>query len=131
MYNVVVGIAVALHLLFVGYLIVGGWIALRFPRTIWPHLLTVGWAVVMVTSVVECPLTWLERRARDAAGMAALPAEGFIDHYLTGVLYPDTAMVAAQVTVFAVVISSWAAFWVRRKPIARTATPATRRIRRM
>ncbi len=111
--RLVVVVAVAAHLAFLGYLVVGGLIALRYPRTIWLHVVTVIWAVVMLAGRVECPLTWVERWARNAGGMAPLPDSGFIDHYLTGVIYPADALDVVQILVFAVVIGSWIALGVR------------------
>lgn len=43
--------------------------------------------------------------------MPPLPADGFIAHYITGVLYPASWMGAVQVGVFAVVAVSWALYW--------------------
>lgn len=110
MYQVAVVLIVAVHLIFVGYVLVGGLLALRWPRTIWLHAAAVAWGVLIVAddpARLDCPLTWLERRARAAAGMAPLPPEGFIAHYLTGVVYPATWTAAVEVAVLAVVIGSW------------------------
>ena len=57
-----------------------------------------------------CPLTALERRVRAAAGIAPLPPEGFIDHYLTGVLFPASATGWVQSGVFAAIGVSWLAY---------------------
>lgn len=107
MYQVVVVLVVAVHLVFVGYVVVGGLVALRWPRTIWLHIPVVIWAVLTVGAGLECPLTWLERRARTAAEMAPLPPEGFIAHYLTGVIYPATWTTGVEVAVAAAVVGSW------------------------
>ncbi|MEB3021946.1 DUF2784 domain-containing protein [[Mycobacterium] crassicus] len=107
MYQIAVGLIVALHLAFVGYVVVGGFLALRWPRTIWLHIPAVTWAVLIVVAGLDCPLTWLERRARAAAGMAPLPPDGFIAHYLTGVVYPAAWATAVEVAVVAVVAGSW------------------------
>lgn len=108
MYPIAVGLIVAVHLAFVGYVVAGGFLALRWPRTPWLHVPAVGWAVLLLAANLECPLTWFERRARAAAGMAPLPPDGFIAHYLTGVLYPAGWTPAVEVVVGAVVIGTWA-----------------------
>ncbi|MDY6808232.1 DUF2784 family protein [Gordonia sp. HNM0687] len=116
MYQVLVVVLAVAHLVFLAYLVVGGVIALRFPRTIWLHLLTVTWAVIMIVGVVECPLTWLERWARAAGDMAPLRAEGFIAQYVTGVIYPTGAVGVVQGAVFAVILGSWLQFgWLARR----------------
>src|ERR1700754_4792398 len=97
-FAVAVVLVVAAHFAFVAYLVVGGFVALRRRWTILLHIPVVIWGVGIVTLGYDCPLTWLEQRARRAAGMAPLP-EGFIDHYITGVLYPadDVLLVEAVV----------------------------------
>lgn len=119
LYLVAVALTVAVHFAFLGYLIVGGLLALRWRRTIWLHVAAVVWGVGIVLLRFDCPLTWLEQRARHAAGMAPLPPEGFIDHYITGVLYPAKDVGVVQVLVFAVVIASWIGYWVatRRRSV--------------
>ena len=108
MYQIAVALIVASHLAFVGYVVVGGFLAVRWPRTRWLHVAAAFWAVLIVVAHLDCPLTWLERRARAAAGMAALPADGFIAHYLTGVLYPPAWATAVEVAVLVAVLASWA-----------------------
>ena len=56
---------------------------------------------------LPCPLTELERWARARARLAPLPSDGFIAHYITGVLYPVDAVGVVEAVVFAVVIASW------------------------
>ncbi len=106
MYEIVVALTVAVHFAFVGYLVVGGFLALRWRRTIWLHVPVVIWGIVTVIEHLDCPLTWLERWARAKAGMPPLP-QGFIAHYVTGVIYPASWVGAAQVVTFAMVAVSW------------------------
>jgi hypothetical protein len=107
MYQTAVVLIVALHLGFIGYVVVGGFLALRWPRSIWLHGAAVLWAVLIVVAQLDCPLTWLERYARARAGMTPLPPEGFIAHYLTGVLYPAGWSAAIEAAVLAAVGVSW------------------------
>src|SRR6516225_9402395 len=88
MYRLLVALVVALHFAFIGYVVIGGFLALRWPRTIWLHIAAVIWGIAIAAKRVDCPLTWLERWARAGAGMAPLPPDGFIAHYITGVIYP-------------------------------------------
>lgn len=100
-------LAVAAHFAFLGYLAVGGFLAWWWPRTLWLHAATVTWAVSSVVWVLPCPLTSLERWARAGAGMAPIRPDGFIAHYLTGVVYPAGQQSVVQLAVFAVVVVSW------------------------
>jgi hypothetical protein len=42
--------------------------------------------------------------------MAPLPPQGFIAHYITGVLYPASWADAVPVVLFALVAASWAVY---------------------
>jgi hypothetical protein len=109
-YATVVGLVVALHVAFIGYVLVGGFLALRWRRTIWLHVPAVIWGIAIAAELVDCPLTRVERWARARAGMAPLPPDGFIAHYLTGVIYPAGWLTGVQLTSFAVVAVSWALY---------------------
>ena len=109
LYVVAVALTVALHFAFLAYVVVGGFLALRWPWTIWLHAPVVVWGVGIVTLRYDCPLTWLERWARRGAGMAPLP-EGFIDHYIAGVLYPANYVTVVEGVVFAIIVASWILF---------------------
>lgn len=107
MYRIAVLLIVAMHLAFLGYVVVGGFLALRWRRSFWLHAAAVLWGILIVTAHLDCPLTWLERRARAAAGMAPLPADGFIAHYVSGVLYPASWTVSVELGALALVAVSW------------------------
>lgn len=117
MYQIAVVLTVALHLAFICYVVVGGFLALRWRRSIWAHVLAAAWGILIVTADLDCPLTWLERRARVAAGVAPLPTEGFVAHYLTGVVYPVAWASAVELTVLALVVMSWV--WYVREGLRR------------
>ncbi len=115
MYHIVVAIAIVTHLGFLCYLIVGGFVALRWRRTIWLHVPAALWGIAITTAGLDCPLTWLERWSRAKAGVAPLPTDGFIAHYISGVLYPATWAGVLPVVVFALVGASWV-LYVRARP---------------
>jgi uncharacterized protein DUF2784 len=110
MHATVVGLVVALHFAFIGYVLIGGFLALRWRRTMWLHVPAVIWGIGIATKQVDCPLTWAERWARRNAGMAPLPPDGFIAHYVTGVIYPADWVVGVDITSFALVAVSWALY---------------------
>ncbi len=122
MYEVVVESAIAAHFAFLCYLAIGGFIALRWRRTIWLHVLAVLWGIAITAGHLDCPLTWLERWGRGKAGMTPLPSGGFIAHYITGVLYPATWAGAVKAAVFTAVAVSWALYvWRRRRRVPTSA----------
>lgn len=111
MYETVVGLTVAFHFAFIGYVLIGGFLALRWRRTMWLHVPAVIWGIAIAAKRVDCPLTWVERWARARAGMPPLPPDGFIAHYITGVIYPAGWVVGVQVVSFAVIAVSWALYF--------------------
>jgi Protein of Unknown function (DUF2784) len=119
----VVVVSVGTHFAYLIYLPSGGFLALRWPRTIWLHLASVCWGVAVVTLPVPCPLTSLEDWARAGAGMKPLPSTGFVDRYVEGVLYPPGRTGAAQALAFIAAAVSWIELARRRDsrlPLIRT-----------
>jgi Protein of Unknown function (DUF2784) len=104
----VVIVAAGAHFAYLLYLPSGGFLALRWPRTLWLHLACVGWGVAVVTLPLPCPLTSLEDWARARAGMRPLPTTGFVDRYVAGILYPAGRTTLAQAVAFAAAATSWA-----------------------
>lgn len=80
-------LVVGLHLFFVAFVVLGGLLALRWPRVAWIHLPAALWGVAIEYAGWICPLTPLENRLRLLAGEAGYPG-GFIEHYLLPALYP-------------------------------------------
>jgi hypothetical protein len=103
-----VPLTVVAHLAYLIYLPSGGFLALRWPRSIALHIPVVIWGVGVVLFEIPCPLTELEQRARARAGMDLLPASGFIDRYVAGIVYPADRTGAAQALAFSAATTSWA-----------------------
>lgn len=101
-----------LHFGFLVYLTLGGFAAWRRRWLILPHAAAVLWGVLSVTVGMACPLTAWEDAARRRAGAEGLP-RGFVDTYLTGVVYPADHLVAVQLLVASLVVVSWAGFAAR------------------
>lgn len=118
-----VWLAVAAHFVFLAYLPTGGFLALRWRRTIWLHAIAVLWGTASVVLRFDCPLTSLEQWARRHAGLPPLPESGFIAHYVTGVFYPAGGTGYAQAVVLIAVAVSWAAYWSTRAGGALVGTP--------
>ncbi len=102
------------HFLVIAYMGLGGFLAWRWPRLIWPHLGFAVWGLVQLTGAVECPLTALENWGRTRAGEHALAPGGFIDTYIEGVVYPASYVWLVRAVVIGTVLISWAGFAVLR-----------------
>ena len=114
-YRLIADAAMVAHFSFLAYVVVGGFIAWRFPWSIWPHIAVALYGLFNVLIGWPCPLTHVENWGRARAGEATLPGTGFIDHYLAGVVYPQEHETLVQVLVAVVVLTSWIGFVVRRR----------------
>ncbi|WP_304454297.1 DUF2784 domain-containing protein [Nocardiopsis sp. YSL2] len=99
--------AMLLHFAFLVYVTLGGFLAWKWPKALWPHAAIALYALGITLIGWQCPLTHLETWGRENAGQAGLPDEGFIDHYLTGVIYPADHLLTVQLAVAATVLLSW------------------------
>ena len=106
-YETLVTVILVVHFSYLAYVILGGFLAWRWPRLFWPHLAAAAWGLAVVGIPLTCPLTTAEFWARRRAGQNRQTA-GFIDRYIEGVLYPSRYTLVLQVTVGVVVIGSWA-----------------------
>jgi hypothetical protein len=85
--GVLAEVVVGFHLAFVLFVVLGGFLVLRWPRLAWLHLPAAAWGALIEFAGWVCPLTPLENHLRRAGGNAEY-AGGFVEHYLLPVLYP-------------------------------------------
>lgn len=120
-YKVLTTVILVTHFAFLAYVVFGGFLAWRWPRTIVAHLLAAGWGLYVITAHMVCPLTYAENWSRRQAGEAGL-TRGFIDSYIEGVLYPERYTALMQVLAVTAVVGSYVGFAVvmagrrRRRP---------------
>lgn len=112
LYEALADLMIGLHFAFLAYLVLGGFLAWRWPITIVTHVAAAIWGVLIVAAHLLCPLTWAMNEFRDLAGDHH-HTHSFINAYVKGVLYPAHAELATQALVAAVVIVSWIGFAVR------------------
>jgi hypothetical protein len=102
-YRVLADLVVGVHGLFVAFVVVGGLLALRWPRVAAVHLPAAVWGALIEFQGWICPLTPLEQSLRAAAGEAGYRG-GFLEHYLLPVLYPAGLTRGVQVVLGSLVI---------------------------
>jgi hypothetical protein len=121
LYRVLADLVVFTHLAFIGFVLLGGLLALRWRWMVWVHVPTALWGVVVEVFGWVCPLTPLENWLRHASGSAGYPG-GFVERYLIPVIYPEALtrdlqlilgcmVVAVNVAVYLVV---WRRFRTRK-----------------
>jgi hypothetical protein len=109
-----VTVILVVHCGYLLYVILGGFLAWRWPRLFWPHLVAGAWGLAVVGIPLECPLTTAENWAREQAGLAR-QSQGFIDRYIEGVLYPTRYTALLQLLVAVLVVGSWVGAYLFRR----------------
>jgi len=108
-WRVLAGAVAGVHYGYVGYMVSGGFIAWRWPKTIWLHIVAVIWAVLIITVKIPCPLTALQNNFREKAGERPL-SDSFINTYIRGTFYPTDQQNLARALTGLVIIVSWVGF---------------------
>lgn len=104
LFSVLADVVLIIHLCFVLFVVLGGLAVLRWPRVAWLHLPTVLWGIYIELSGHVCPLTPLENSLRQRGGEPGYSG-GFIEHYLTALLYPEGLSRTVQFVLSAAVIA--------------------------
>ena len=110
LYALLADLLVVLHLLFILFVVLGGFLTIRWPRLAWAHLPAVAWAVVVEWAGWLCPLTPWEVRLRSLAGEAGYQGD-FVAHYLLPLLYPQAMTRTTQVLLGALALAVNAAIY--------------------
>jgi len=95
---------VIVHLLFVVFVMTGGFLLLRWPKLLWLHLPAAAWGALIEFSGGVCPLTPLENRLRILGGGDAYSG-GFVERYLLPILYPENMTLPVQQVLGGVVVA--------------------------
>src|SRR6185436_793886 len=118
LYRLLADLVVVLHLAFVLFVVLGGLLALRWPRAAWFHLPTAIWGAGIEFVQGICPLTPLENHLRQLGGEAGYSG-GFVEHYLLPVLYPSglnqNIQVGIGILVLLLNITIYAVVWRRAR----------------
>ncbi len=86
-YRILADAVLVLHLAFVVFVVLGGFLLRRWPKLIYAHVPVAIWGVLIEFAGWICPLTPLENSLRHRGGQAGYEG-GFIDNYIMPILYP-------------------------------------------
>lgn len=111
-YGLLADATVALHAGFILFAGLGAALLVRWPRLVWLHGPALAWAGWIAASGSVCPLTPIENGLRAAAGQGGY-AGGFIDHYLTPIIYPEGLTRGTQLLYGAVLVGLNLFFYAR------------------
>ena len=87
-YRLLADVVMSVHFAFILFVALGGILAWRWPRLLWPHVVAVVWGAGIVWIGWDCPLTPLEEWLRTRGGEEGWDT-GFVDRYIEGVIYPQ------------------------------------------
>ncbi len=114
-------VVLVVHLAFVLFVVLGGFLALRWPRLAWVHVPVALYGAAIEFVGFVCPLTPLEVWLRRRGGEAGYEG-GFVEHYVTAALYPtgltrevQLALGVGVLVLNGAVYAVWLRRWRRRR----------------
>jgi hypothetical protein len=113
-YRLAADVVVVAHFAYLAFIIIGGVLALRWPRLVPVHLAAVAVGLASITVGFDCPLTNLERWLRRRGGEQPY-TNAFIDHYVKGHLYPHGYDRVVQLAIAALIVGAYAVMWFRSR----------------
>ncbi|MBF0604503.1 MAG: DUF2784 domain-containing protein [Nitrospirae bacterium] len=87
-YRILADSVIVVHVVFVFFVVLGGFWVIRWPRLMWVHVPSVLWGAAVEIGGWICPLTYLENHWRRMGQGAGYPG-GFVEHTLLPIIYPD------------------------------------------
>jgi hypothetical protein len=121
MAGVLASVTVVVHFAALLYIGLGGFLAWRWPKSIFVHVFFAAWGVAINTVPgLPCPLTSTENYFRARQGLGPLP-DGFNAYYIYGHLIPRPLLPVVVVGAIALLIASYVGAYVRWR---RRRTPA-------
>jgi hypothetical protein len=97
------GVVVVLHVVFVAFVVLGGFLVWRWRWVAWAHVPAAIWGVAIELGGWVCPLTPVENTFRARAGLAGYSG-GFVEHHLLPLLYPTGLTAPTQLALGSVVV---------------------------
>jgi Protein of Unknown function (DUF2784) len=96
-----------IHFAFIVFVVLGGFLVLRWPALRWVHLPAATWGAVIEIGGFVCPLTKIENAFLRRAGGAGYDG-GFIGHHLFAAIYPQglTRGMEFAIAVFVIAVNT-------------------------
>jgi hypothetical protein len=122
-YGVFAGVVLAVHLLWILWVILGALLTRHRPLLAGFHILSLIYGIVIEVAPWPCPLTLAEEWLQGKAGITPYTGS-FLVHYLDALVYPDVPQellvwCAAAIVAFNLGVYG-RRFWRRRQPVNRT-----------
>ena len=111
LYRFAADLVMLVHLLFVLFVVLGGFLSLKWRWLPWIHLPVAIYGAVIEFVHFVCPLTPLENLLRRKGGHEGFEG-GFIETYLLRILYPDGLTRRVEIVIgISVLIINAVAYW--------------------
>lgn len=104
MYLLLADLVIIIHLLFIVFVVAGGFFVLRIPYLAWFHIPAVVWGAVVEFSGWFCPLTPLENHLRSLGGGTSYSGD-FIERYIVPLIYPAGLTASMQYVLGSLVLA--------------------------
>ena len=95
---------VLVHLAFIVFVVLGGFLAWRWRGVVWLHIPCAVWGAIVEFAGWVCPLTPWEVALRRDAGQLGYEG-GFIEHYIVPLIYPGELTLSLRLVLGSVVIA--------------------------
>lgn len=105
-------VTMVLHFTALLYIGLGGFLAWRWPKTIFLHVFFALWGIAINVLPIVCPWTALEDYFRGQQGLGPLPG-GFNEYYIYDHLIPRSLLPVVAVVAVVVLVVSYVGVWQR------------------
>lgn len=110
-YSIAAVAALALHLFWILWILLGWLVTRHRPLLRWVHIGSLVYAILLEIFLWPCPLTLVEQWAETRAGLSSY-REAFLVHYLQGLIYPNVSQavvtgVSVAVCLFILGVHGW------------------------
>ena len=102
-YRVLANLVLIVHFAFVIFVVFGAFLVLKWRRLAWIHVPAFLWGAIIEIAGWICPLTYLEHWLQIKSGIA-VEKIGFVEQYLTPLLYPTPLMRPFQIILGSIVL---------------------------
>mgnify|MGYP001243667245 FL=1 len=127
-YRALAELTLATHAVFIAFVVIGGFLAIRVRRVAWFHIPCAIWGALIEFAGWTCPLTPLENVLRRAGGEAGYN-EGFIERYLLPLIYPGDLTRELQFLLGALAVGlNLIAYWLVFRRGVKTQAPIKSRL---
>lgn len=95
-YHALSNLVLIIHLAFVLFVVLGGFLVLKWKSLAWLHVPAFLWGALIELAGWVCPLTPLENWLREK-GSGLVYRTDFIEHYILSLLYPTILTRSSQI----------------------------------